>query len=597
VKTNHCVRGIIRWLAVLVATLTVFCLPATAQAKGKQGDPLLQQSVGLPSGVLQDPGAAPQQKDDSHKSDKTDKDQDKAQNKGLPGLLDKAKQSDPGIQQPPAPAPAKPKPSKPAGEGIDVSEANGNIDWHAVRDSGRSWAIVKATEGTNYNDKWFNRARVDAMRSAGVKPGFYHFARPGSGRTGTQEADHFLQVVRDAGGLEQGDISPVLDIEVTKLDPQGTADYVRSFVQRVHDVTGQSTTIYTGYYFWKDSVSSQGNMGSAAVWIASYGAKPKTPAGWQQNSVWQYSESGHVNGVNGSVDLDNASGDVPVVDTQPEQPSTPAATPVAQTPEHPVAPVAPATANPKPVVVVSKAKSPVGSNFELAAMLALLTLLIPLTRLDVGRRHEYVSALAQKGQATAGLFGPAGSATYAGLVRACEATAKRLEPIAQTAHTGVVTIGQAVALPYKQAVSAFGGTSAGLALLMGVRSRRRRRRLPLLPVVIGATSDEVSTLVLEGYAQQVRASLRGRTVNRRTRVHIAELRDCHGAKRQPAKAARKTRHPSRPHTPYSNTAALPTQVAVHVRNPRMRGRTSRLVPEQASTGANKPLLLSLPPPG
>lgn len=62
--------------------------------------------------------------------------------------------------------------------GIDVSSwqhpAGEPIDWHAVRDSGVTFAIVKATQGADYANPWFSRDTEDAF-AAGLLVGAYHF--------------------------------------------------------------------------------------------------------------------------------------------------------------------------------------------------------------------------------------------------------------------------------------------------------------------------------------------------------------------------------------------------------------------------------------
>jgi lysozyme len=40
-------------------------------------------------------------------------------------------------------------------EGIDVSHWQGDVDWHAVKKSGRKFAFAKATEGRSMVDEKF----------------------------------------------------------------------------------------------------------------------------------------------------------------------------------------------------------------------------------------------------------------------------------------------------------------------------------------------------------------------------------------------------------------------------------------------------------
>lgn len=79
---------------------------------------------------------------------------------------------------------------------IDVSDAQGSIDWPAVRGAGIRIAFVKATEGASFVARSFERNRTDAARN-GVAVIPYSFLRPG---LATPQIQHFREVT----GLEEG---------------------------------------------------------------------------------------------------------------------------------------------------------------------------------------------------------------------------------------------------------------------------------------------------------------------------------------------------------------------------------------------------------
>lgn len=59
-------------------------------------------------------------------------------------------------------------------QGIDVSHYNGNIDWQQVAAAGKTFAFIKATEGTKYQDNQF-LINVQGARDANILVGAYHF--------------------------------------------------------------------------------------------------------------------------------------------------------------------------------------------------------------------------------------------------------------------------------------------------------------------------------------------------------------------------------------------------------------------------------------
>ena len=95
--------------------------------------------------------------------------------------------------------------------GIDVSRYQERIDWTTLRNANINgqpvrFAFIKATEGTDLIDPYFNENFYQA-RQNDILRGAYHFFSP---RTNArQQARFFLRQVH----LEAGDLPPVLDVE------------------------------------------------------------------------------------------------------------------------------------------------------------------------------------------------------------------------------------------------------------------------------------------------------------------------------------------------------------------------------------------------
>jgi LysM repeat protein len=83
--------------------------------------------------------------------------------------------------------------------------------------------------------------------------------------------------------------------------------------------------IYTTASFWNSHLTDQ--FGAYPLWIAEYGVQaPKIPEGWSGWQFWQYSQSGAVQGVAGSVDMDTFDGSYQdlldfILSTQPQSDS------------------------------------------------------------------------------------------------------------------------------------------------------------------------------------------------------------------------------------------------------------------------------------
>ena len=193
-------------------------------------------------------------------------------------------------------------------KGIDVNDGRGDVDWARVAGAGYQFAFVKASEGLDYHDKMFGPARWAAMRKAGIIRGAYHYARPQKGRSGHDEARFFVDVVKEAGGRQPGDLPLCLDIEWPDctLSAQEIHGWCGDFCATVRKATGRDCLTYTGN-FWRDRVGSLGPpRQGAALWLPVYGrndGKTRTdpkgfvPQGGFKLKLHQWTDKGRVDGV------------------------------------------------------------------------------------------------------------------------------------------------------------------------------------------------------------------------------------------------------------------------------------------------------------
>jgi GH25 family lysozyme M1 (1,4-beta-N-acetylmuramidase) len=198
--------------------------------------------------------------------------------------------------------------------GPDVSQFQGDVDWREVRHTGHSFAFAKATEGKDFRDPWFSRARWSAMRAAGLRRGAYHFARAQQGRPPELEAHHFLQTVHAVGWFAKGDLPPVLDLEwVHGLSPAHLHAWVAGWVKTVHRETGVRPLIYTGGPFWNGAVGASADALGCPLWLAAYVSNPRPfiPAAWHHAgmTLWQFTDRARCPGVKGPCDMSRFRGD------------------------------------------------------------------------------------------------------------------------------------------------------------------------------------------------------------------------------------------------------------------------------------------------
>ena len=82
--------------------------------------------------------------------------------------------------------------------------------------------------------------------------------------------------------------------------------WVQAFIAQIKVRTRRPGIIYTGFYFWRDSVGNPTSNLNCPLWLAAYVSDPTpyVPRAWSTWSFWQYTSSGSVSGVSGNVDRD-----------------------------------------------------------------------------------------------------------------------------------------------------------------------------------------------------------------------------------------------------------------------------------------------------
>jgi lysozyme len=264
-------------------------------------------------------------------------------------------------------------------KGLDVSYYEPKVDWGKVFAQGYLFMYAKATQGVGFVDSKFSTHWAGAKK-AGLLRGAYHYLVVG--QDPIKQADLFLNAL----GNDLGELPPVLDLEgkynETATNKQFLA-FAKAWLDRVEQVTGRKSALYSGYYILRDRVSMP-NVGGAPnwaknypLWIAQYLNHPATesdtplqPKGWQDWKFWQYSEHGIIDGVTGDdniptgVDLNYFRGSADdlyaFAGLQKPQPGSGSSTPVITTPTSTTPTTStPATTTPVSTTPVVKPTAPV----------------------------------------------------------------------------------------------------------------------------------------------------------------------------------------------------------------------------------------------
>ena len=214
-------------------------------------------------------------------------------------------------------------------KGIDVSYAQGVIDWEKVKASGQvNFAILQAGYGkeTSQVDKQFERNYSECKR-LGIPVGAYWYSYATTAAEAEQEAKVCLQTIRG----KQFEYPVAFDIEEERSLPQANA-LCQAFCSAL-----EAAGYYVAIYTFKSALEN--NISAAVknrydIFLSHVGVQQTDYAG--SYGLWQYSWTGCISGISEDVDLDYAYKDYPAMIqnaglngfTKATQPTEPEPTPI-----------------------------------------------------------------------------------------------------------------------------------------------------------------------------------------------------------------------------------------------------------------------------
>lgn len=198
---------------------------------------------------------------------------------------------------PPAPMPK-------GAEGIDVSSHQGEVDWDLVAQSGIEFAMVRLgyrgyDSGTLHIDE-YARKNLEGARAAGLRIGAYFFSQAVTAEEARQEAALALQVL-DGMPL---DLPLVYDWEY--VSPQArTGDMDEDTLLACVEGFCTSLGDYQPMIYFNKELSRTlldlDKLEQYPFWLAQYREELDFPYTVQ---MWQYTDQGVVDGIDGYVDRD-----------------------------------------------------------------------------------------------------------------------------------------------------------------------------------------------------------------------------------------------------------------------------------------------------
>lgn len=178
---------------------------------------------------------------------------------------------------------------------IDISSHQGTI---GTLGSDLTGVIIKATEGTSYVNPDLAE-QVATARQDGKLIGFYHFSDVSDAAA---EAKHFTDTIQQY--IQPGDFA-ALDWETGSYS-DAIDQWCATFITDVDAVYGFVPMLYSNAARINAGASSwpKTRATNAGLWEAAWGSSQPSASPWPFVAIWQNSDNGSEQGVNGAVDTD-----------------------------------------------------------------------------------------------------------------------------------------------------------------------------------------------------------------------------------------------------------------------------------------------------
>lgn len=185
---------------------------------------------------------------------------------------------------------------------IDVSYAQGQINWDQVRTTGVDGVIIQCGYGdniTSQDDKYWKR-NADECTRLGIPFGAYIYSYATSMAQIESEAQHVLRLVK---GYKLS--YPIyLDLEEPGTQA-GAVERAKRFGDII-EAAGYWCGIYANLNWWNNYLPG---LDRFTKWVAQYNSQCEYTGA--NKDIWQYSSTGRVAGIAGNVDMNECYRDFP----------------------------------------------------------------------------------------------------------------------------------------------------------------------------------------------------------------------------------------------------------------------------------------------
>lgn len=198
-------------------------------------------------------------------------------------------------------------------QGIDVSEYQYEIDWQQIKEEGYEFAFLRmgyrGSQRENIARDSYFPVNMENARNAGIALGVYFYSQAVNTEEAEEEAQYVLDVLSYYDKIEY---PIVLDIEESvqpgrvtdaRLSRREYTDIALAFCLKIREA-GYTPMVYSYQYILNERINMEElERNGIDLWYAYYGNPSRGYDG--TFSIWQYTDTGQVAGIDGEVDLNS----------------------------------------------------------------------------------------------------------------------------------------------------------------------------------------------------------------------------------------------------------------------------------------------------
>lgn len=193
---------------------------------------------------------------------------------------------------------------------IDVSEWQGDIDWAKAKADGVEGVIIRLGYGEGNNADKKARRNISECKRLGIPFGIYWYSYADTPSIAKEEGADVVAKLKQFG-VNPSDLAYPVYYDLEKwtweghqppTDPNVYNDIVNNWYSALQSAGYKNLSVYS-YTSYLQGPLNHADIYAKTTWVAQYGARMGFDSFPTNSRGWQYTSSGKVDGISGTVDM------------------------------------------------------------------------------------------------------------------------------------------------------------------------------------------------------------------------------------------------------------------------------------------------------